>query len=527
MNGYTQNIFYHYILSDVELATKMRPEYFDADKLKICFKYAQDYIVKYHTAPTASQLKELLRLNDETENVGDDVVDILYSAEPQVKEFTKDWLYDNVTSWAQWKNFLLSVRNMNSYLKLQQDNISVENVKNTMEHAKALFNQNCIIEFAEDNGSGSDFWDAKNHKRQKMQRYGTGYPFIDTCMDGGYFPGSLIVFVGAPKIGKSLWLQNLCAKSVQHGENNAYITLELAEEFVNSRIGANMFNIKSSEYHLVSADDEKMKGIMQSFKKSCLVPPGALIVKQFPTSAASVLDLEAFLLQKEAELSTEGKPFKFKNVFVDYINIMKNYRNPNTENTYMKIKQIAEDLRAMAIKHDWALITATQTNRQQFDTNDINGANVSESSALIATVDLMFGIIASPEMRMKDKYILKCMYDRVARKDGYKKDYSLSSEYLRITEDPNEAYQDSEVYIPTVGKINPGRVERPEPKESGNSGGFGGQLKPNSDFEKGKSTPIMQMSSSIPLDAPTTKTPPASMVRSAVNITANGLFDKK
>ena len=257
-----------------------------------------------------------------------------------------------------------------------------------------------------------------------------------------------------------------------------------------------------------------------------MVPPCALIVKQFPTSAASVIDLEAFLLQKEAELSTEGKPFKFKNIFVDYINIMKNYRNPNTENTYMKIKQIAEDLRAMAIKHDWAVITATQTNRQQFDTNDINGANVSESSALIATVDLMFGIIASPEMRIKDKYILKCMYDRVARKDGYKKDYSLSSEYLRITEDPNEAYQDSEVYIPTIGKVNPSRTEHHEPAESKERNSFSGQIGPNTNFEK-NTKPIMQMSNSVPLDAPITKTPPASMVRSAVNITANGLFDKK
>ena len=178
----------------------------------------------------------------------------------------------------------------------------------------------------------------------------------------------------------------------------------------------------------------------------------------------------------------------------------------------------------MAIKHDWAIITATQTNRAQYDTNDINGANVSESTGLIATVDLMFGIIASPEMRIKDKYILKCMYDRVARKDGFKKDYSLDSEYLRITEDPNEPYQDSEVYVPTMGKITPTRIE---PKESASANSFGGQIKPNNDFEKGKPKSMMQMTQSTPLDMPTTKTPPASMVRSAINITGNGLFDKK
>lgn len=525
-NSYLQNVLYHFILSDSELAMKVRPDFFDAEALKACFKCAQEYVIKYHTPPTATQLKELIQIQDLQNVVENDQIDILYSAENSVREYTKEWLYDNATSWAQWKNFLLSIRNMNSYIKLNQSDISTENVKDIMEHAKAMFNQNCIIEFADNGDGGSDFWDAKNHKREKLKRYGTGYPFLDTCMDGGYFPGSLTVFVGAPKIGKSLWLQNLCAKSVQHGENNAYITLELAEELVNARIGANMFNIKSSEYHIISNDDEKMKNIMQDFKKSCVVPPGALIVKQFPTSAASVLDLEAFLLQKEQELSTEGHPFKFKNIFIDYINIMKNFRNPNTENTYMKIKQIAEDLRAMGIKHDWAIISATQTNRNQFDKSDIDGSQVSESSALIATVDLMFGIIASPEMRIKDKYIIKCMYDRVARKDGYKKDYTLISDYLRIIEDANEAYQDSEVYIPTMGKITPSKIEpkSEEPVKSGN------QMKPNDNFEKpGKSIMNMaqSMSTSIPLDTPGTITPPTAMMRSAVKITANGLFDKK
>lgn len=542
MDQYIQIIFYHFILSDSVLALKMKPDFFDkADKIKICFKLAQEYVLKYHTAPSTAQMKELIHINDMSEQVDDNDVDIIYAQAPKVKEFTQEWLYDNATAWAQWKNFLLSIRNMNSYIKLNQENVSVENVKEIMEHAKALFNQNCIIEFAEDSGHGSDFWDAKNHKRIKMARYSTGYPFLDLCMDGGYFAGSLIALVGAPKIGKSLWLQNLCAESVKHGENNAYITLELAEEIVNTRIGANLFNIKSSEYHLIAEDDEKMKEVMQGFKRSCIVPPGALIIKQFPTSAASVVDLEAFLLEKESELSTEGRPFHFKNVFVDYINIMRNYRNPNTENTYMKIKQIAEDLRAMAIKHNWTIITATQTNRAQFDTNDINGSNVSESTALIATVDLMFGIIASPEMRNNNKYVLKCMYDRVARKDGYKKDFTLAVDYLRITEDLNEPYRDSEVYVPSNGRINTN-----EYKPQYNKGGYKEppaqqplgspmQIKPNTGFEapaviqtppQKKQPTATGMSLGIPLDASPTMPPPNPLIRNAVNITGNGLFDK-
>ena len=42
---------------------------------------------------------------------------------------------------------------------------------------------------------------------------------------------------------------------------------------------------------------------------------------------------------------------------------MKNWRNPNTENTYMKIKQIAEDLRAMAQRLEIVIVSATQLSR--------------------------------------------------------------------------------------------------------------------------------------------------------------------
>ena len=71
-------------------------------------------------------------------------------------------------------------------------------------------------------------------------------------------------------------------------------------------------------------------------------------VEEFPTSSATVYDIESFILKKEEELSTETKKFKFKNIFIDYINIMKDAKNPNSENMYQKIKSICEDVRAMA-----------------------------------------------------------------------------------------------------------------------------------------------------------------------------------
>ena len=128
---------------------------------------------------------------------------------------------------------------------------------------------------------------------------------------------------------------------------------------------------------------------------------------------------------------------KFKIVIIDYINIMKNWRNPNSENTYMKIKQIAEDLRAAAQRNEWAIVTSTQTKQSEFDANDLSMNSASESSGLVATVDGMFGIIQDPLMYTAGEYKLKLLANR---DEGYKNSYRkflVDYNFMRISEDPN------------------------------------------------------------------------------------------
>jgi hypothetical protein len=114
---------------------------------------------------------------------------------------------------------------------------------------------------------------------------------------------------------------------------------------------------------------------------------------------------------------------------------MKNWRNPNSENTYMKIKQIAEDLRGMAVRNEWAIITGTQTKQGDFDASDLTINSAAESSGLVATVDGMFGIIQDPIMYSNGEYKLKLLANR---EDGYKNSYKIFNvdyKYMRIIED--------------------------------------------------------------------------------------------
>lgn len=470
--SYIQNVYYHYVLSEPTILSQFQPDFFTGKTIQTAFKLAKDYTIKYHEAPSVDQMKQLVEQENVKDILPDDLIDTLYAQKAIVANYTSEWLYDKATNWAILENMKRSMVDAMAYLKLNQDEAANGNSKEIVEHIKTMFNRGCVIDFAEELDTGSDFWDAECHKQKKLIRSSAGYPFVDFCLNGGYFPGCLTCFVGAPKVGKSLWMQNLCAESVKKGENCAYITLELPEEMVVSRIGSNMFSIPSLEYEKYTNDTVKFKEKIQAFKRGCLVQPGTLIVKQYPTSTLTVIELEAYLLKKEEELSVEGHQFKFKNVFVDYLNIMKNYRNPNSENTYMKIKQLAEDIKAMGTKNGWSIITATQTNRSQFDTNDINANQVSESSGLGATVDIMFGIIADPLMMAQGKYYLKCIYDRVSPQANKKKLFDCNFNYLRISENPEEGIidaaltpiQDSSRFIATAAKNRNAQVVNP-PKQ--------------------------------------------------------------
>ena len=160
-----------------------------------------------------------------------------------------------------------------------------------------------------------------------------------------------------------------------------------------------------------------------------VIPPGNLYVKEYPTSQATVPDIESYLKELEA---TQG--VKLKAIIIDYINILSNHRNPNSENTYMKVKQIAEDLRAMAVRNEWVIITATQINRGGYDSTELNMTHIAESAGLSHTADMIYGIIQDTGMHMQNEYFLKLLKVRNGTGKNSRCLYKIDYNYMRLTE---------------------------------------------------------------------------------------------
>lgn len=442
INAYQESIFYHYILGNQVFLNTTKPEFFSVQTLKELFAIAKEHSLKYKEAPTKEQLIELIRVKGLSEKYSDDIIGSLYNTNSQLQQYDPNWLEENVGPWIRVRNLDNVMRKSIAFMKTNK--VTAENASEIVEKVRHMMTTETAIDFSFN--LGSDFFDAGTHLQTRLARTPTGFPFIDKCLKGGWWKGSLIVFLSGPKAGKSMWMCNLAAHSVYNGYNTAYVTLELQEEIVNMRIGSNMLDVPMDEYEELTKDQPKLKQKLQKLKQGSLKPLGNLHVKEFPSSTMSTNDLRTYLVKAQEQLG-----YKFDNVFIDYINIMKNWRNPNTENLYMKIKQISEDLRAVAQEEQWAIITPTQTNRGGWDSTDLTIANVSESAALLHTVDGLFGIVTNPEMKAKGEYYLKYMADRVSGMENTRKRFDFNGAYARIEEDMQAQIEDMDFVAATVG----------------------------------------------------------------------------
>jgi hypothetical protein len=198
---------------------------------------------------------------------------------------------------------------------------------------------------------------------------------------------------------------------------------------VHKRIGADIFNIGMSEYDKKADDTDFMNRKISEFKDLSIISPGALTVKNYETSNATADDIDNFIGKVE-----DLTGLKYDVVLVDYINIMKDKRNPNSESTYLKIKNICEDLRAVAQRRNIVLLSATQTNRAGFESSNINMGMIAESAGLAATCDTIMAIIQTPEMNLEGFYWLKLLKVRDGQGKGLKCKIDIDYEYMRLHE---------------------------------------------------------------------------------------------
>ena len=425
-NQHLENIWFRAVIENPAYIDATDVSFFKNTDYQEAFKVIKSFWKKYQQIPSKIQVRESAKLLKIDDKLHDSLLDSMWMI--NLEDYDIDWLEQNVESWIEWKTLEKSAVDSINYIR--STDVTPDNIKDVINTYKSIVVDRNKDDFSFD--MGLNFRDPESHKQPSNLTFSSGYDYIDFCLGGGFSAKGLYVLLGQPKVGKTLWLGNIATQAIRASNNVAIITLELGDRKYMKRLGSNLLGIRMSEYKDSAENDVLIKKKITNLAFENLRTPGELVVKEFPTSQASAIDVENWLTKVEQILG-----IKFKIVIIDYINIMKNWRNPNSENTYMKIKQIAEDLRAAAQRNQWAIVTATQTKQSEFDATDLSMNSASESSGLVATVDGMFGIIQDPMMYTNNEYKLKLLANR---DEGYKNSYKkflVDYNHMRISEDPN------------------------------------------------------------------------------------------
>lgn len=423
-----ERLYLKYTLENPDYLHKIKVEFFRIKEYQRIFSIVKKFFERFNKIPSKKQFEHLLVEKKLTEKVSTEAVDSIFDVD--INEYDQEWLRTNFHTFLEYRNILIALESGVEYA--QTTEVNTENVNDFVYTIKKLLleNESMSLDF---NG-GLDFYNAESHKSKRIERFTTGYPFFDAVLGGGYGYGNLVVLLGEPKVGKSVWLVNLACNAVRNGHNVCYITLELQDFEITQRCGANLLNLSMDQYSVSAEDPIEMKTKLKDFKyensTTEFIVPGQLFVKEFPMSTASVPDFESYL-KKEQEIHG----IKFDVVIIDYIGIVKNWRIPNSENTYMKIKHVSEDLRAMGQKQKWCIVTAMQVNRGAFASSNINITNIAEGSSLAHTVDFMGAIIQDPLMYSENNYIIKALLTRHAQAKNYRKKFNVRYNYMKIDED--------------------------------------------------------------------------------------------
>jgi archaellum biogenesis ATPase FlaH len=474
MNQYTQTAIFFYVLHNKELTKICKPHYFESDLRIGLFTIAKSYVLKYNKFPTTQEMKNLIststEINDEQRAyLSDQAVEDFWACQNQYKDnYDEKCIEDNARFYLTKAALYDSTRQLACDLKLNEDEINIDNYQKKIKDWIDDFDRTTDMSRfdTQSNNTIHTIDDPESVYSPDLQRFQTGDEFIDRVSGGGYWPGSLWAFLGAPKAGKSRLLQNLCVTAYKQCYNVAYISLELPYTLISQRISSNLYNIEMKTWYDKDFIQNKYADVIKDYHIKHPTAP-TMSIQDYGTGTLAVSQLEHNLLQQEKIFSERtGKEFKFKCVYVDYINIMKNWKNPDSENTYLKIKQIAEDLRAMAKRNNWCIVTATQTKSTFFDSETINMQSAAESSALQATVDMMFGIISTPEMHQDHEQYLKIILNRVEYYTNYKQKYDINEKYMRLVKaNEDMIFDDGITTISKPKKITKKTIEASDKKQ--------------------------------------------------------------
>lgn len=261
-------------------------------------------------------------------------------------------------------------------------------------------------------------------KEDKIPFFGGYNAIFNKITNGGFSRKTLNVFMAGTGIGKTLTMCSLASDYIKQGYNVLYITLEISEHRISSRIDANLLNLPLSDLHTLEVSDlvRRFEAFRNSEKR------GQLFIKEFPTGSINVINIKGLIKKLQMKHG-----FKADVIMIDYLNLMNPARNTGkNSNSYINVKTTAEELRGLAVETDSVLVTVTQTNRDGIGGEEVSLDGVSESAGVPHTSDFFCGIFQNEQQRSANIYVFKILKNRYSDKGNYRFAMGVSFPHMKI-----------------------------------------------------------------------------------------------
>jgi len=391
-----------------KVAAFLQPDYFEG-VYKGLFKEFTAFIAKYNQLPSMEAFKIELdsrnRLTDEQYRHAIEILPNIFTPEKENLE----WLLDRTESWCQDRAVFNAVMESIQIIDGKHQTLSKNAIPEVLSKALSVtFDTNIGHDYLESVNERFEFY----HKQEERIPFDLDY--FNKITKGGMPNKTLNICLAGTGVGKSLFMCHVAAASLAQGRNVLYITMEMAEERIAERIDANLMNVPIDQLENMSS--KMFKDRIQTIASKT---QGKLIIKEYPTGQANASHFRALL--NELKLK---KNFVPEVIFIDYLNICASARMKGmggSINSYSYIKSIAEEIRGLAVEFDVPIMSATQTTRSGYNSDDVGLEDTSESFGLPATADFMFALISNEELNANGQILVKQLKNRYNDPGAYQR----------------------------------------------------------------------------------------------------------
>ena len=353
----------------------VKPAYFKDKNIANVFNIISTFYENRNKLPTLTEVKTYLN-TDELKESFKSLVDTLKDID---KNIDKDELYSNTERFLKEKAVYTSMLDVAG--DIAKGNIDTSQILDKIE-------KSCNINLVTDTGFDlyNDVEILIDDLCNVQRCIPSTWEWLDDALNGGFMENgrALYVFAGETNIGKSIFLGNIASNMAKQGKNVLLVTLEMSELLYARRICTNVSKIPLKD---LSSNTHSLRQAIKEHKES---GTGRIFIKEFPPSTITPNQLKAFI----KKLTDTGVPIHA--IVLDYLNLL---HSTVGSNSYERIKNVTEQVRAMSYIFNCPIISATQLNRSGFNTDNPDLATISESVGLAATADVIVSIFQNEEDR--------------------------------------------------------------------------------------------------------------------------------